>query len=113
MSKVKACDICTRMKTNVVQWAGLIPTDSSVPMESVYIDHLSLELSNEIVENILDFTDHFTGYAQAIHTRYQTVRTAARVLFDNFIVHHGFPACIHRHQDQYFDSTYQGAVYNC
>ena len=74
-------------------------------MEIVCIDYLSLELSNEIVENILVITDHLTGYAQAIPTRYQAARTAARVLFDNFIVHNGFPACIHSDRDQYFESN--------
>ena len=65
-SKVKADDICTRIRTNVGQATGLIPMESSVPMEIVCIDYLSLELSNEIVENILVITDHFTGYVQAI-----------------------------------------------
>ena len=101
------------MKTIVGQRAGLIPMESSVRMEIICIDYLSVELSNEIVENILVTTDQFTGYAQAIPTSNHTARTAARVLFGNFIVHYGFPACIHSNQDQYFDPTYQGALYYC
>ena len=97
-SKVKACDRCIRRKTNVGQRAGSIPIESSAPMEIVCIDYLSLEPSKGGVENILVITDYFTRYAQAIPTRNQTARTAARVLFDNFIVHYGFPARIHSGQ---------------
>ena len=68
---------------------------SSSPMEIVCVDYLSLERSKGGVENIIVITDHFSRYAQAIPTRNQTAKTTARVLFDNFIVHYGFPARIH------------------
>ena len=74
-------------------------------MEIVCIDYLSLEPSKGGVENILVITDHFTRYAQAIPTKNQTARTTARVLFDNFIVHYGFPARIHSDQGQCFESN--------
>ena len=70
-SKVKACDRCIRRKTNIGQRAGLIPIESSAPMEIVCIDYLSLEPSKGGVENILVITNHFTRYAQAILTRNQ------------------------------------------
>lgn len=49
-------------------------------------------------------TDHFSRYAQAIPTRNQTAKTTARVMFENFIIHYGFPARIHSDQGQNFDS---------
>ena len=104
-SKVKACDRCIRRKTNIGQPAGLIPIESSAPMEIVCIDYLSLEPSKGSVEKILVITDHFTRYAQAISTRNQTARTMARVLFGNFIVHYGFPTRIHSDQGQCFESN--------
>ena len=73
-------------------------------MEIVFIDYLSLEPSKGGVENILVITDHFTRYAQAFPTKNQTARTTARVLFDNFIVHYGFPVRIHSDQGQCFES---------
>ena len=82
-----------------------IPIESSAPMEIVCIDNLSLEPSKGGVENILVITNHFTRYAQAIPTRNQTARTAARVLFNNFIVHYGFQARIHSDQGQCFESN--------
>ena len=63
-------------------------------MELVCFDFLSLERSKGGQEHILMITDHFTRYAQAFPTRNQLAKTTARVLFDQFIVHYGFPACI-------------------
>ena len=40
---------------------------------------------------------------QAIPTQNQTAKTTACVLFDNFIVHYGFPARIHSDQGQTFE----------
>ena len=104
-SKVKACDRCIKKKTNIGQRAGLIPIESSAPMEIVCIDYLSLEPSKGGIKNILVITDHFTRYVQTIPTRNQTARTAARVLFDNFIAHYGFSASIHSDQGQCFESN--------
>ena len=53
----------------------------------------------------MDVTDHFSRYAQAFPTKNQMARTTARVLFDNFIVHYGFPARIHSDQGQNFESN--------
>ena len=78
---------------------------SSSPMEIVCFDYLSLERLKGGVENILVITDHFSWYAQAIPTRNQNAKTTARVLFDNFIVHYGFPARIHSDQGQNFESN--------
>ena len=67
----------------------------------MYIDYLSLEPSKGSVV----INDHFTRYAQATPTRNQTARTAARVLFENFVVHYDFPARIHSDQGQCFESS--------
>ena len=74
-------------------------------MEIVCIDYLSLEPSKGGVENILVITDHLMRYTQAFPTKNQTARTTARMLFDNFIVHYGFPASKHSDQGQCFESN--------
>ena len=66
----------------------------------VCLDFLSLEPSKSGVENILVISDHFTRYVQAFPTRNQTARTTARVLFENYIAHYGFPAKLHSDQGQ-------------
>ena len=65
----------------------------------------SLERSKGGIENVLVITDHFSRYAQAYPTKNQTAKTTARVLFDQFIVHYGFPARIHSDQGQTFESN--------
>ncbi|MCM8885689.1 MAG: DDE-type integrase/transposase/recombinase, partial [Candidatus Thiodiazotropha sp.] len=102
--KVKACDRCTRRKTGSGKSAELVNISSTSPMELVCLDYLSLERSKGGFENVLVITDHFSRYSQAIPTRNQTAKTTARVLFDNYIVHYGFPARIHSDQAQNFES---------
>ena len=74
-------------------------------MELVCIDFLSLERSKGGQEHILVITDHFTRYAQAFPTRNQLAKTTVSVLFDQFIVHYGFPARIHSDQGRNFESA--------
>ena len=77
---------------------------STMPMEIVCLDYLSLERSKGGFENVLEITDHFSRYAQAFPTKNQTAKTTARILFDQFIVLYGFPARIHSDQGQTFES---------
>ena len=67
-------------------------------MELVCIDYLTLETSKGGFQNILVITYHFTRYAQAFPTRNQTARTTVEVLFNNCIVHYGFPLLIQSDQ---------------
>ena len=92
--KVKNCVCCIQQKTLPKPGAELVNMSTTQPMELVCIDFLSLERSKGGQEHILMITDHFTRYAQAFPTRNQLAKTTARVLFDQFIVHYGFPACI-------------------
>ena len=61
------------------------------PLELVHLNYLCLEPGNDLEENVLVVTDHFTRYAQAYVTRTETAQTPARTLWDKFIVHYGLP----------------------
>ena len=103
--RIQNCDRCIKRKSNPGTSAELVNIKSTAPMEILCLDYLSLERSKGGIENILVITDHFSRYAQAIPTRNQTAKTTARVLFDHFVVHYGFPARIHSDQGQNFESN--------
>ena len=93
--KITTCDRCILRKSRggiSAELVNIISIISSLPMEIVCIDYFSLERSKGGTEHVLVMTDHVFRYAHAFPTKTQTAKTAARVLFDNFIVHYGFPA---------------------
>ena len=103
--QVRQCNRCILRKANPGISANLVSIESTTPMEIVCLDYLSLERSKGGIENVFGITDHFSRYAQAIPTKNQTAKTTARVLFDQFVVHYGFPARLHSDQGQNFESN--------
>ena len=65
------------------------------PLELVHLDFLTPggKADNNRSVNILIVTDHFTKYAQAYVMPKQTA-VVAHTLWDNFLVHYGWPAKI-------------------
>ena len=68
------------------------------------MDYLSLEPSKGNIENVLVITDHFTRYALAYASKTQTAQATARILWDNFICHYGFPEQFISDQGRNFES---------
>ena len=101
---IAKCDRCLRRKA-VQDRAALVNITTTQPLEMLCIDFLSLEPSKGGVENVLVVTDHFTRYAQAFPTRNQKARTTARILFENYIIHYGFPARFHSDMGRNFESA--------
>ena len=69
-----------------------------------HLDYLSLEPSKGNIENVLVITDHFTRYALAYASKTQTAQATARILWDNFICHYGFPEQFISDQGRNFES---------
>ena len=74
------------------------------PLELVHMDYLCLEPSKGNIENVLVITDHFTRYALAYPSKTQTAQVTARILWDNFICHYGFPEKFISDQGRNFES---------
>lgn len=102
--KIKTCERCVRRKTPPDRAAPLVNIQTSRPLELVCMDFLSLEPDHSNTKNILVITDHFTKYAVAIPTQNQTARTVAKCLWENFLVHYGFPEKLHSDQGPDFES---------
>ena len=73
-------------------------------MELVHLDYLQIEPSKGNMENVLIVTDHFTRYAQAYPSKTQTALATAKLLWNNFIIHYGFPNKIISDQGRNFES---------
>ena len=101
---IRNCPRCIRRKSKTSTPAKLVVVDSTYPMDLVCMDFPSLEMSSGGYEHILVITDHFTRYAQAIPSRNQTAKTTAKLLFDNFVCHFGFPARLHSDQGRNLES---------
>ena len=91
---IKSCPQGLRFKTQPEK-AELNPIIATRPLELVHIDYLTIEppsnsKSNKDV-NIPIITDHFTRYAQAHITSSQKAPIVARMLWDRFCIHYGFP----------------------
>ena len=100
---VLKCSRCLRRKSPP-QVAPLQPILVTQPLELVHMDYLSLEQSKGNIENILVITDHFTRYALAYPSKTQTAQATARILWDNFICHYGFPEKFISDQGRNFES---------
>ena len=102
-SYLNSCPRCLRRKSQPYQ-APLLNLEVNQPLKLVHLDYLKIEPSKGNVENVLIVTDHFTRYAQAFPSKSQTALTTAKLLWNDFILHYGFPAKIITDQGRNFES---------
>ena len=76
-------------------------------MELIHLDFLTLggKTGDAKGTNIMVITDHFTRYAQAYVTPKQTAVVVARALWENFLVHYGWPEKILTNQGKSFENN--------
>ena len=76
-------------------------------MELVHLDFLSLgrKADDNSSVNILIVTDHFMKYAQVYITPKQTAVVVAQTLWENFLVHYGWPEKILTDQGKSFENN--------
>lgn len=103
-SKVKTCARCVKRKSQPEKAAPLVSIRTSRPMELVCMDFLSLEPDSHNTKDILVISDHFTKYAVALPTKDQKATTVARCLWEQFLIHYGFPERLHSDQGRDFES---------
>ena len=91
------------------------PIICTEPMELVHVDYVGMEVmvltqEKPVVKNVLVVIDHFTQYVQAYITRNQTVRTTARVLYNEYFSMFGFPQRLMSDQGTRFTSKVIAAM---
>ena len=100
-SYINSCPRCIRRKSQP-DVAPLHNIEATQPLELICLDYLQIEPSKGNIENVLIVTDHFTRYAYPSKT--QTALATAKLLWNNFIVHYGFPTKIISDQGCNFES---------
>ena len=98
LKAVANCGRCIQYEAKG-QLPPMQPIICTEPMELVHIDYIGMEVmvatdKKPIVKNVLVVVDHFTWYVQAFVTKNHTVRTTARVLYNNYFSVFGFPQCL-------------------
>lgn len=102
--KVKKCHRCVFRKTLPEKAAPLVNIQVTRPLELLCIDFLTIEPDRSNTKDVLVMTDFFTKYAVATTTPNQKAKTVAKALWENFIIHYGFPEKIHSDQGADFES---------
>ena len=92
-SYINSCPRCIRRKSQP-DVAHLHNIEATQTLELVHLDYLQIEPSKGNIENILIVTDHFIRHAQAYPSKTQNPLAIAKLLWNNFIVHYGFPTKI-------------------
>ena len=101
---IHSCERCLGFKTKPKK-EELNPIETSYPKELVHLDYLTIgqnETDRSI--NILVVTDHFMKYAQAFIMPSQKAHVTAKVLWEQYLVHYGWPTKIISDQGRLFKS---------
>ena len=88
---IRTCERCTKFK-QPPEREKMKPIQCTYPLELVHIDFLMIgKEGTDKAINVMVITDHFTRYAQAYKTSKQTVPVVTKTLWDQFLVHYGWP----------------------
>ena len=96
---------CAFRKKPVKQIKGEMEViETTSPFELISLDFVHLEKASGGFEYILVLVDHFTRYAVCYPTRNRTGQTAAKCLFNDFVLKYGFPQRILHDQGGEFEN---------
>ena len=98
------CSCLMNKKPNIRFVEELGSVESSSPFELVSLDFLHLEKSTGGYEYILVLVDHFTRFSVCYATKNKEAKTAAKCLFDEFVLRYGFPHRILHDQGTEFNN---------
>ena len=100
----KRCRCIISKKPSKPEKAKLIPLDVTSPFDLVSIDFLKLDVCRGGFKYVLVVVDHFTRYVQLFATKSKGGRAAADQIYNNYVLHYGFPRRLHHDQGREFDN---------
>ena len=101
---IRTCSRCTRFK-QTPEREKLKPIYCTYPLELIHINFLTIKKEGpEKATNIMVMTDHFTRYTQAYIIPKQTAPVVVKMLWDQFLVHYGWPTKILTYQGKSFEN---------
>ena len=103
VSYINSCPRCLRSKSQPDK-APLLNREASQPLELMHLDYLKIKPSKGNIENVLVITDHFARHAQAFPFKTQTTLVTVKLLWNNFVLHYGFPSKIITNKGRNFES---------
>ena len=103
---IHTCDRCIRFK-QPQEKSEMQPILVSYPLELVHLDFLTLggKMDDSKSINVLIVTDYFTKYVQAYVMPKEMAVMVAGTLWENFLVHYGWPEKILTDQGQSFENN--------
>ena len=102
---IRTCERCTRYK-QPLEREKLKPIHCTYPLKLVHIDFLTIgKEGTDKATNKMVVTDHFSRYAQAYIAPKQTAPAVAKALWDQFLVHYGWPTKILTDQGKSFENN--------
>ena len=101
-SYINSCPKCLRRKSQP-DVAPLLNIEATQPLELIHLDYLQIEPSKGNIENVLIVTDCFTRYAQVYPSKTWITLATAKLLWNNFIIHYGFPTKLILDQSHNFE----------
>ena len=101
----RQCVCLTQRRPRTKPVAPLKSIHSTSPMELVAIDFLKLDKASNGSEYILLIVDHFTRYAQAYSCKNKSSLTAAKKLYDDFMLKFGIPSRLLHDQGREFENS--------
>ena len=103
-SHIRTCERCTKYKQQPER-EKLKPISCTYPLELVHLNFLTIGKEGTAKAiNIMVITDHFSRYTQAYITPKQTAPVVAKTLWDQFLVHYGWPTKILMDQGKSFEN---------
>ena len=101
----KVCSCVKRKNTHIVLVAPMQSFSSASPFELIRLYFLHLNTCSGGYQYLLVLTDHFSKFVQVYPTINKSAKTAADMLYNDFMLRYGLPGKILHNQGREFENN--------